>query len=387
MEKLPCILIADDEIETLNAVTEYLDTNYDILQATHREEAWDIFCAEAKDIDLVITDWHMDATDDGIMLVKDIRQHPNYNDIPIIMFSRNSSVSDLKEAFEAGVNDYVRKDIPKDNKEELLARVKAAVELSQLRKQLKQERDLLERLLYSTFPSKVADKLKMKGKVSTQYYNKVSILFTDFVGFTAISSKMPASKLMKELDDCFSSFDRIIQKYGLERIKTIGDAYMCAGGVPAANRTNPIDIILAAFEMQNFMKARFEEKKGDYWQCRLGISTGGVVAGIVGETRLAYDIWGDAVNVAARMESNGEVYKVNISRETYDLVKDFFVCEQRPDIEIKGKGVMETFFVLRIKPELSQNGEGLVPNDRFWQLREEKFGENPIPIIHLSPVA
>ncbi len=381
MEKLPCILIADDKIDTLTTLTEYLEQDFDILQATDKDSAWEIFCAEAQSLDLVITDWDMATQEDGILLMKDIRKHEKYNDIPIIMVSGNTGVSDLKKAFEAGVNDYVRKPVTNDNKEELLARVKAAVELNQLRKQLKEEKNLLEKLLYSTFPSKVADKLKTKGKVSTQYYDKVSILFTDFVGFTIISSKMHASRLMKELDDCFSSFDRIIQKYGLERIKTIGDAYMCAGGVPTANRTNPLDIILAAFEMQNFMKARFEEKKGNYWQCRLGISTGRVVAGIVGETRLAYDIWGDAVNVASRMESNGEVYKVNVSRETYDLIKDFFICEQRPNIEIKGKGIMETFFVLRINPELSQNGEGVVPNDRFWQMREEQFGENFIPAM------
>lgn len=306
----------------------------------------DIFLV--KKPDLVITDWMIPKADEGIEFVMEVRKHESLSDTPVIMVTGNTGVSDLKKAFEVGVNDHVRKPITDDNKEELLARVKAAVELHRLRNQIKEERDLLEKLLYTTFPVKIADKLKTRGKIPTQYYDKVSIIFTDFVGFTDIASRMPASKLMSELDDCFSSFDKIVQKYCLERIKTIGDAYMCAGGVPTPNKTNPIHVILASIDIQNFMKDRFEEKKGNYWQCRLRISTGRVVAGIVGATRLAYDIWGDAVNVASRMESNGEVNKVNISAETYEYIKDFFVCKRRPNIIIKGKGEMETFFVIKI---------------------------------------
>ncbi|MEO1654923.1 MAG: adenylate/guanylate cyclase domain-containing protein, partial [Bacteroidota bacterium] len=177
--------------------------------------------------------------------------------------------------------------------------------------------------------------------------------FTDFKGFTSVAAHMDPDQLMEELNDCFSAFDEIIARHNLYKIKTIGDAYMCAGGIPESNETNPQDTVKAALEMQEFMQRRRKEKllEGkDYWQCRLGINTGPVRAGVIGRTRFAYDIWGNPVNIASRMESGGEPNKVNISEDTYELVKDQFDCEFRGQIEVKNGLKLKMYFVNGVKP-------------------------------------
>ncbi|TAE48566.1 MAG: hypothetical protein EAZ06_00155 [Cytophagales bacterium] len=242
--------------------------------------------------------------------------------------------------------------------------------------ELEVERQKSDALLLNILPKEVADELKEFGKAKAKQYTRATVLFTDFKGFTNISSGLTPEKLIGELNDCFVMFDEIIQKYNIERIKTIGDAFMCVGGIPSVNNTNPIDAVLAGLEMQRAMKLRRKEKlekNSDYWQCRLGINTGEVIAGVIGITKFAYDIWGDTVNVASRMEANGEVDMVNISENTYFLVKDFFVCLPRGKLVVKGKGEMEMFFVEGIKPDMSLREEGIEPNESFWRLVEERF--------------
>ncbi|TAE69932.1 MAG: hypothetical protein EAZ85_12415 [Bacteroidetes bacterium] len=205
-----------------------------------------------------------------------------------------------------------------------------------------------DKLLRNILPDEVADELKEKGKATAHKYEKVSVLFTDFKGFTSRTEKMQPEEVIEELNKCFSKFDEIIEKYNLEKIKTIGDAYMCAGGLPVANDTNPIDAIKAGLEIQKYMIEYKNEciKNGEaYFQCRLGINTGSVVAGVVGRSKFAYDIWGDTVNTASRAESGGEPEKVNITENTYLLVKDYFECEYRGEIEAKGKGKIKMYFV------------------------------------------
>ncbi len=227
-----------------------------------------------------------------------------------------------------------------------------------------------QRLMQNILPYEIAEELRNNGEVQVKNYPKVSVLFTDFKGFTALTEQMTPEALIHELNDCFTNFDEIVRGFGLEKIKTIGDAYMCAGGIPQANATNPVDAVLAGLAMQRFIQKRLAEKKligAQYWNCRLGISTGDVIAGIIGKHKFAYDIWGDTVNTASRMESSGEPGKVNISQTTYDEVKDFFVCHPRGKIEAKGKGVMAMYFVEGIKPELSHQGAGGEPNNLFFE--------------------
>lgn len=210
------------------------------------------------------------------------------------------------------------------------------------------ERDRSDKLLLNILPAETAQELKEKGSATPKNYDHVSVLFTDFKGFTIIAEKLTAKELIEELNHCFFEFDKIIDKHNLEKIKTIGDAYMCAGGIPVANRTNPADIVRAGLEIKAFMDAlRIErESQGkDYWELRIGVHTGEVVAGVVGKNKFAYDIWGDAVNTASRMESSGIPGQVNISGTTYEYIKDEFICTHRGKIQAKNKGEIDMYIV------------------------------------------
>jgi adenylate cyclase len=241
------------------------------------------------------------------------------------------------------------------------------------------EKERSEQLLLNILPAEVAEELKAKGEAEAVQIDQVSVLFTDFKGFTALSEQVTPKQLVKDLHECFSAFDRICEVHGLEKIKTIGDAYMAAGGLPVPNTTHAMDAIAAAMEMRDFIaegKARKIAAGLPFFEIRIGIHTGPVVAGIVGVKKFSYDIWGDTVNTASRMESSGEAGKVNISEATYALVKDVVVAEDgvasthrvdphrsidgngasgnlafaftpRGKIQAKGKGEMEMFFVER----------------------------------------
>lgn len=249
--------------------------------------------------------------------------------------------------------------------------------LIDLNTSLAEERAKSDDLLLNILPVSVADELKATGKAKMRSYKRSSILFTDFKGFSQVATKMLPDKLMEELNDCFSGFDEIIKRHKMEKIKTIGDAYMCAGGIPEANATNPVDAVLAGIEMQEFMQRRRKEKLligEEYWQCRLGINTGEIRAGVIGTSKFAYDIWGNAVNIASRMESGGEPNRVNISEDTYELVKDFFECEYRGEVEVKNGLILKMYFVNRIVPKLSADDRGVIPNDQFHTLKQQTFG-------------
>ena len=213
---------------------------------------------------------------------------------------------------------------------------------------IEKEREKSDRLLLNILPEETAAELKEKGRATPRHYEMVSVLFTDFKGFTMVAESLTAEEVVMELDKCFLEFDRIAEKHNLEKIKTIGDAYMCAGGLPVANSTNPADAVAAALEIRDFMETERKKRAAggeSYWQLRIGINTGPVVAGVVGKNKFAYDIWGDAVNIASRMESSGEPGKVNISGATYELVKDRFVCSYRGKVAAKNKGEIDMYFV------------------------------------------
>jgi len=233
------------------------------------------------------------------------------------------------------------------------------------------EKDKTERLLKNMMPESTAEELKKSGKARARAYKTVSVLFTDFVGFTKISDRMPATELVKKLDVYFTRFDEIIVKNNLEKIKTIGDAYMCAGGVPVRNNTNPIDACLTALQIQAYMLQRKNDalaNNEEYWQLRLGINTGEVTAGVIGSERLAYDIWGSTVNLAQRMEMLGEPDRVTITGATFKHIEPYFECLFMGKAQTKSRGLIDMYVVSRIKPELSVNDEGILPNERFNQI-------------------
>ena len=215
---------------------------------------------------------------------------------------------------------------------------------------IEKERDRSESLLLNILPAEIAEELKEKGEAAARDFDLVSILFTDFKGYTEKSEMLTAKELVDEINACFKAFDHICDKYGIEKIKTIGDAYMAAGGLPVKTTDFVKNTVLAALEMQSFILDRAEVKKAKNeipFEMRVGIHTGPVVAGIVGVKKFQYDIWGDTVNTASRMESHGNVGKVNISQHTYEIIKEDtrFTFESRGKIEIKGKGDMKMWFV------------------------------------------
>ena len=215
---------------------------------------------------------------------------------------------------------------------------------------IEKEKNRSESLLLNILPAEIAEELKEKGEAAARDFDLVSILFTDFKGFTEKSAELSAGELIGEINNCFKAFDHICEKYGIEKIKTIGDAYMAAGGLPIPSDDAVHNTILAALDMQDYMTQRFIEKEstdGFTFKMRLGIHTGPVVAGIVGVKKFQYDIWGDTVNTASRMESSGAVGQVNISQDTYELTKDnpLFAFNYRGKINAKGKGEIDMWFV------------------------------------------
>jgi class 3 adenylate cyclase len=218
--------------------------------------------------------------------------------------------------------------------------------------QIETERGKSDRLLRNILPDEIAEELKTRGHADPKLYDSATVLFTDFVNFTKLSSSMQPEKIISELDECFLAFDEIIEKHGLEKIKTIGDAFMCAGGLPVPNTTHAIDAVRAAIEINDWMKKRNAEKPDAIFrEMRVGIHTGPVVAGVIGKNKFAYDIWGDAVNLASRLEEQGENGQVNISQTTYEAIKDQFVCTWRGKREVHNKGLVDMYFVNGDKKE------------------------------------
>ncbi|MBK9249830.1 MAG: tetratricopeptide repeat protein [Ignavibacteria bacterium] len=207
------------------------------------------------------------------------------------------------------------------------------------------EKQRSDNLLLNILPAEVAEELKAKGTADAKHFDNVTVLFTDFISFTTVSEQLSPQELVNELHTCFKAFDEICTTYSIEKIKTIGDAYLAVCGLPQANEKHAENVVKAALEIREFMANRSKELGAKTFEIRIGINSGSVVAGIVGVKKFAYDIWGDTVNTAARMEQNSEAGKINISESTYALVKDEVTCEYRGEIDAKNKGKLKMYFV------------------------------------------
>lgn len=218
----------------------------------------------------------------------------------------------------------------------------------QQRNKIAREKERSDNLLLNILPAETAEELKNTGATKARDFSEVTVLFTDFKNFTSITEQLSAQELVNEINYFYSAFDTIVTKYGIEKIKTIGDSYMCAGGLPVSNKNHAENTVMAALEMRDFMLLEKEKKVAagkPFFEIRIGCNTGPVVAGIVGIKKFAYDLWGDTVNIASRMESTGEEGKVNVSGTTFALIKEKFNCMHRGKIEVKNKGLVDMYFV------------------------------------------
>ena len=234
-----------------------------------------------------------------------------------------------------------------------------------------EEKRKSDELLLNILPYEIMRQLKSKGTVSPRQYKSTTILFLDFANFTNLTSELSPKELIERLDSYFKIFDDITDAHFIEKIKTIGDAYMCAGGLPLSNKSHPFDTVLAALDMQYAVNKMAEEQTAngiDPWRCRIGLHSGPAIVGVVGRKKYVYDVWGVTVNTAARVEQEGVVGKVCISESTYDFIKDFFECECRDTIYPKHMDPMKSYIVHRLKPEFSDDELGLKPNEVFKKI-------------------
>mgnify|MGYP000148817464 CR=1 FL=1 len=213
--------------------------------------------------------------------------------------------------------------------------------------QIQEEQRKSDGLLLNILPQEIADELKASGQATPRLYESATVLFSDFVNFTRLSATLTPKQLIDELNECFLAFDEICERHGLEKIKTIGDAYMCAGGLPVPNETHAADAVRAALKMSSWLEARKHERPDAHLtEMRIGIHTGPVMAGVIGKNKFAYDIWGDAVNLAARLEEHGEPGQVNISAATKEAVKHLYLATHRGQKEVHNKGLVDMYFIV-----------------------------------------
>jgi class 3 adenylate cyclase/ABC-type sugar transport system permease subunit len=256
-------------------------------------------------------------------------------------------------------------------------RTELSLELAQRNEEIEIQRHVSESYLHNILPSTVADEFMKSGAVEPKYLEDVTIIFTDFVGFSSSAEKLAADELVEMLHEYFSAFDEITTRYGLEKLKTIGDSYMCAGGLPERNPSHPVDAVMAAMEIVRVVTERRRTIDSQHsWDIRVGIHTGHLIAGMVGKRKFAYDIWGESVNYASRVESSGEPNRIALSGQTYTRVKDFFECENRSKTHSKVSREMDLYFVNGILASLTDDSKQ-VPPAAFARRYRSYFQKEP----------
>ncbi|MDA3812264.1 MAG: response regulator [Spirochaetaceae bacterium] len=324
------VLIVDDIEENLRVLTETLtEEGFYPLQAKSGERA--IAIAKKAQPDLILLDIKMPGMD-GYETIGKLKEDPETASIPVIFISALNQIEDKVKGFTSGAVDYVSKPF---QKEEVIARVGTHLKLRNAQRNVEIEREKSEKLLLNVLPCTVAEELKEKGFCKPQYFENVTLFFSDFVGFTQMATQMTPELLISHLNELFTRFDEIMEKYNCERIKTIGDAYLAVCGIPEENPDHAKNIINAAIEIRDYLEER-KAQTNQNWEARIGIHSGRVVGAIVGTKKYIYDIFGDSVNTASRMESHSEPNRINISETTWSLVKDKFSFEKREPVEVKG---------------------------------------------------
>lgn len=400
------ILIVDDSpLQAIILRRILVQAGFTVITAKDGLEALD--CLKKHAVDLIISDITMPNMT-GFELCKKVKDDKQFFHIPVILCTTLTDPTDLIHGIEVDADNYVTRPYHSDNLLRIIRdlletppspRLKQEIEeveiegkkyaigvsrehilrflITTYRNILQQNEEFIElkeqiqsaykqietaqkeqeQLLFNIFPESVANELIAYGSVTPLRFDDVSVMFIDFVGFSKSAKILLPHQLVQALEYFFEKFDEIIDRHHLERIKTIGDGYMCVAGIPAQSKTHAINCILAALEIKKFViesTPLLNEKYGIEWRARIGINSGPVVAGVVGKKRLAYDIWGDTVNLASRMESHCMAGEVNISKYTYEKTSDYFIFEARGSIQIKNReGVErseEMYFVKGVKP-------------------------------------
>ena len=326
------ILIVEDAPPNIIALTSILKNHgYQVSVATNGRQALDAI--DRVRPDLILLDVMLPEMD-GFETCEHIKKSTSWREIPLIFLTSKNETTDIVRGFELGAVDYVAKPF---NAHELLARVHTHLTLDRLHREN-------ERLILNVLPASIAIKLKQQVGIIAEGFDDVSVLFADLVGFTALSARLAPTELIELLNRVFSSFDELAEKHGVEKIKTIGDAYMAAGGLPEPRKDHLASLAAMALDMQD--RVRELNREFDGLSLRIGLHTGHLIAGVIGIRKFIYDIWGDTVNTASRLESHGVPGRVHVSDTVYARLQARFEFEPRGMVELKGRAPMNTFFLL-----------------------------------------
>lgn len=282
-----------------------------------------------------------------------------------LLVATSSSTSDLAiKALNNGAQDYIGKS--PEGMASLALNILYARERFYLRTELKKQQDYNQQLLSSMLPKVVIHELEETGSSQTRHIMSASVMFTDFAGFTKSSMTTSAPRLVRRLGKYFDAFDYLAEMYNVEKIKTIGDSYMAASGIPNASETHSIRIILAALAFREVVETRRKSDPDDphAWGIRIGINSGPVIAGIIGNKKIAYDVYGETVNIASRLEQDAECGAIQVSQSTYDLTKDFFEYDVRESC-IKDLGNVQIYSVVKLKPSFARSSNGIIPKEEW----------------------
>jgi len=340
------LLVVDDKESNRDLLSRRLDRQgFQVNVAENGRQALDML--EKGYFDLVLLDIIMPEMN-GYQVLALMKQHDRLKHLPVIMISALDEIDSVVRCIEMGAEDYLQKPF---NQVILKAKISASLERKRLRdrehafiKKLQIEREKSEKLLLNILPKPIADRLKTGARTIADSFSEVTVLFSDLVGFTELSTGISASDLVEQLNEIFLAFDILTELHGLEKIKTIGDAYMLVGGLPTPRDDHAEAVADMAIDMFEAIE-RLNKQNHTNFKIRVGIHTGPVVAGVIGKNKFNYDLWGDAVNVASRMESHGIPGGIQISEATYRLIFDKFVFKKRGPIEVKGKGEMVTYLL------------------------------------------
>ena len=341
------VLIVDDNEVNRDLLAKRLQRQgYRVTVASNGFEALELIASMS--LDLVLLDIMMPQMN-GYQVLETLKADPALRHIPVVMISAVNDIDSIVRCIELGAEDYLSKPF---NPVLLKARINACLEKKRLRdqeqaylKKLAEEQEKAERLLLNILPEAIAQRLKRGESTIADSFADVTVLFADIVNFTKLSANLSPAQLVEILNEIFSAFDELAETYQLEKIKTIGDAYMVVGGLPTPRSDHAEAIANMALDMQK-MIGQFRLQNNEPVQMRAGINTGAVEAGVIGTKKFTYDLWGDTVNTANRMESHGVAGKIQVTVATYERLKDQYIFEERGIIDVKGKGEMQTYFLI-----------------------------------------